>query len=48
MIGYGRNTEYAHTNGGEYSSYLQWWIVDLQREYDISEISVYGNESRGR
>lgn len=37
----------SHTNAGEYSAHLQWWIVDLEKEYSISEISVYGRVGQG-
>lgn len=39
--------KHSHTNDGENSAYLQWWIVDLEKEYNISEISVYGRVNQG-
>lgn len=47
LIGDGYRTGFAHTNGSEPSSNLQWWMVALQNEYDISEISVYGRGGQG-
>lgn len=41
------NERFSHTNGGEYTAYLQWWIVDLEKDYRISEKSVYGRSSQG-
>ena len=41
----GKLTEYTHTDEGESSQ--QWWIVDLEKSYTISEIIVHLRDDRG-
>ena len=39
--------KFSHTNDGEVSIHDQWWIVDLGKEYYITEIYVTGRGSQG-
>ena len=39
--------KFSHTNDGENTDHDQWWIVDLEKEYSISEIYVTGRENQG-
>ena len=39
--------KFSHTNNKENSDFYQWWIVDLEKEYSISEIYVTGREVQG-